>query len=146
MILAAFMILEVTDKGVKKRVTDKYLIRRWNLISRKWMLLLQYLSDWCLHIAYVWHKFWGKTSQIEWLFESNLRFFGYFECSKALWLFLWTPVPKATCLQELAVCFRSRLSPDPQNRAFAKNESYIQILDRTLQIFTFIYIYIYIYI
>ena len=39
---------------------------------------------------------------------------------------------KATRLQELAGCFRPRLSPDAQNRAFAKNGSCIQILDTAL--------------
>ena len=30
----------------------------------------------------------GKTSKIEWLFESNLRYFGYFEGPTVLWLLL----------------------------------------------------------
>ena len=30
----------------------------------------------------------GKASQIELSFESNLGSFGYFKCSKALWLLL----------------------------------------------------------
>ena len=49
---------------LKKRVTDKYLIRLWTLITfcyRKCMLLLQYLSDWCLHTVQVWQKFWRKN-------------------------------------------------------------------------------------
>ena len=79
----------------------------------------------------------GKTSHIEWLYESNLRFFGYFKCSTALWLLLWTPAAKATCLQELTGCFRPRLSPDAQNRLFAKNENCIQILDTSLSIYTY---------
>ena len=46
--------------------------------------------------------------------------------------FLWTPAAKATCLQELAGCFKPRLTSDSQNRTLAKNGSYIQILDITL--------------
>ena len=44
---------------LKKHVTDKYLIKLWTLIMpycSKCMLLLQYLSDWCLHTVYVWQK------------------------------------------------------------------------------------------
>ena len=44
----------------------------------------------------------------------------------------WAPAAKVTGLQELAGCIRSRLSPDAQNRAFAKIERCIQILDTTL--------------
>ena len=36
--------------------------------------------------------------------------------------FFWTPAAKATRLQELAGNFRPRLSPDAQNRAFAKKK------------------------
>ena len=39
----------------------------------------------------------GKTSQIEWLFESNLRSLGYFKCSSAF-AFFWIPALKATRL------------------------------------------------
>ena len=53
---------------------------------------------------------------------STLQCFGFF----------WTPAAKAICLQELARCFRARLSPDVQNRASAKNGSCIQMLDRAL--------------
>ena len=48
--------------------------------------------------------------------------------------FFWNPAAKATHLQELPGHFRSRLSPDAQNRAFAKNESCNQILDITLHV------------
>ena len=43
---------------------------------------------------------------------------------------------KINCLQELAGHFRSMLSPDAQNRAFAKNGSCIQNLDTTLSVST----------
>ena len=46
--------------------------------------------------------------------------------------FFWTPATKTTCLQELAGRFRSRLTPDAQSRALAKNGSCIQIPDTTL--------------
>ena len=40
-----------------------------------------------VYIACIFHRNpGGKTSQIEWLFESNLRSFGCFKCSRALWL------------------------------------------------------------
>lgn len=44
----------------------------------------------------------------------------------------WAPAAKATGLQELAGCIRSRFSADAQNRAFAKIERCIQILDTNL--------------
>ena len=49
---------------LNKWVTDKYFekkVRLWTLITfhyRKCMLLLQFLSDWCLHGIYLWQKFW----------------------------------------------------------------------------------------
>ena len=46
--------------------------------------------------------------------------------------FFWTPAAKATCLQELAGCFKVTLSSVTQNRAFGKNGSCIQILDSAL--------------
>ena len=46
--------------------------------------------------------------------------------------FPWTPAAKATRSQELAGCSLSKLSPDVQKRAFAKNRSCIQILDTAL--------------
>ena len=71
----------------------------------------------------------GKASQVE--FKSNLRSFGYFECSAKLWL-LWTQAAKAPHLQELVECFWPRLSPVALNRAFVNNGSCIQIVDTTL--------------
>ena len=47
----------------------------------------------------------------------------------------WTPVAKATHLQELAGCFRLRLSPDAHIGHLQKNECCIQILDITLPIY-----------
>ena len=92
---------------------------------------LQYLSDWCLHGVYFDRNSGGKISQVEPLSKLNARSFGYFECSTALWLLL-DPSCKSNLLQELAGRFRSRLSPDAQNRAFGKNVSCIQILGTTL--------------
>ena len=80
---------------LKKHVTDKYFekkrVRSWAMITfcyRKCMLLLQYLSDWCLNGICFTEIPGGKTCQIEWLFESHLRSFGCFECPAALRLFL----------------------------------------------------------
>ena len=40
-----------------------------------------------VYMACIFHRNSGeKASQIEWLFESNLKSFGYFKCSTALWL------------------------------------------------------------
>ena len=50
--------------------------------------------------------------------------------------FPWAPAAKATPLQELAGCFRRRLWPDAQNRAFAKNGNCIQSLDTALTTYT----------
>ena len=47
--------------------------------------------------------------------------------------FFWTPAAEAICLQEFTECFRPRLSPDTQNKAFTKNKSRIQILDTNLE-------------
>ena len=42
-----------------------------------------------VYMAYMLGRnFGGKTSKIEWLFESNLRTCGYFKCSMALWVLL----------------------------------------------------------
>ena len=46
--------------------------------------------------------------------------------------FFRTQAAKAPHLQELVGCLRPRLSPDAQNRAFANNGSYTQIVDTTL--------------
>ena len=56
---------------------------------------------------------------MEWVFESNLRSFGYLRALEYFGFF-WTPAAKVTCLQELAGNFRSSLLPNAQNRAFAK--------------------------
>ena len=45
------------------------------------------------------------------------------------------PAAKAIRLQHLARRFRPRLSPDTQNRAFAKNRSCIQIRDMALYVY-----------
>ena len=80
------------------------------------------LSDWCLHGVYIWQKFWRKNISGPLATLSALQRFD----------FHWTPATKATRLQELAECFRLRLSPDNQRRAFAKNGRCIQILDTAL--------------
>ena len=49
--------------------------------------------------------------------------------------FFWTSAAKTTSLQEFTGCFRTTLSPDTQNRIFAKNGSCIQLLDTTLHIY-----------
>ena len=47
--------------------------------------------------------------------------------------FPWNPAAKAIRWQELAERFRPKLSPDAQDREFAKNRSCIQILDAALR-------------
>ena len=107
---------------LKKHVTDKYFekkLRLWTLITfcyRKSMLQLQYLSDWYLHGVYVWQKFWRRNVSnwvIIWI-----RF-------KVIWL-LWVlysvfSSSDPSFKEKLDGCFRPRLSPDAQKRAFAKN-------------------------
>ena len=46
-------------------------------------------SSWVtgVNMVYMFHRnSRGKTSQIEWIFESNLRSFGYFNYSTVIWL------------------------------------------------------------
>ena len=122
---------------VPQRVTDKYFEKKLDfesyLPSATGNVSYHY-NAWVtgVFVAYLFDRNSGrKASQIEWLFESNLRSSGYFKCSTSFGLH-WTPAAKATCLQDLAGHFRSRLSPDAQNRTFAKNGSCNQILDMTL--------------
>ena len=75
----------------------------------------------------------GKAHWIEWLFESNLRSLGDFKYSTAFWLLL-DPSCKGNSITRVCwAIFNHRLSPDAQNRAFAKNGSCIQILDTALR-------------
>ena len=99
---------------LKKCVTDKYLERKlWTLITfcyRKCMLPLQYLSDWCLHGIYIWKKFQRKNISnwvIIWIKFKVLQL-------------LWGLYSALASSVSLAGHFRPRLSPDAQNRAFAK--------------------------
>ena len=58
--------------------------------------------------------------------------------------FHWTPAVKIICLQEFIRHLRPRLSSDTQNKRFAKNWSYIQILDTPLnQCVIFLHRYVY---
>ena len=90
-----------------------------------------YLSDWCLYGLYVWQKSRRKNiwnSVITWI---TFKTFDWFKCFTALWLLRdlsW----KATRLKKLTGHFRPRLSPDTENRAFAKNGNCLKILDTTL--------------
>ena len=95
-----------------------------------------YYNSWVtgVYMAYMFDRnSGGKTSQIEWLFESNLRSFDYFKCSTISALqrfgFPWTPAAKAACLQGLALRFSSRLSLDAH---LQKSGTCIQILDTAL--------------
>ena len=58
-------------------------------VCRKFMLH----NTWLTYVYMFDRNSGGKTSQIEGLFESNLRFLGYFECATALWL-LWTQLQR----------------------------------------------------
>ena len=59
----------------------------WTLISFPFRKCSYNCNTWVtgVYMAYMfeWNS-GGKTSQIEWLLESNLRSFGYFKCSTAL--------------------------------------------------------------
>ena len=122
---------------LKKRVTDKYFLKKLHLEP----LSPSVTGNVCYH-----YKTWvtgvfmvymfdrnsaGKTSQIEWLFESNLRSSGYFKCSAVLWLLL-DPSCNGNLLTKVGWVLQAQIYPDGQNGAFAKNGSCIQNLDTTL--------------
>ena len=77
---------------LKKRVTDKYCekkVRLWTQVTfhyRKSMLHYNTKVTAIFMTCIFYRNFNGKTSQIEWLFESNLRSFGCFKCFTTLWL------------------------------------------------------------
>ena len=64
----------------------------------------------------------GKTSQIEWLLESNLKSFDSLSDLQRFGFF-YTPAVKAIRLQELAKRFKPSLPPDVQNRHLQKTEA-----------------------
>ena len=73
---------------LKKRVTDKYFEPISPSLTGN---VCYHYNSWVtgVHIACLFHRnSGGKTSQIVWLFESNLRSFGCFKCSTAFWLWL----------------------------------------------------------
>ena len=58
-VVAVVMILEV---WTTEKVCCRWIF--WKKVKpshRKCMLLLQYLSDWCLHGVYIWQSFWQKN-------------------------------------------------------------------------------------
>ena len=98
-VVVAVMIAEVSNNWwsvLRMNILKK--IRLQTKITfhyRKCMLPVQYLSDWCLHGMYVWHKFQRKNISINWSLKSitktdysNLGSFGYFKCSTGFWLLL----------------------------------------------------------
>ena len=123
---------------LKKCVTDKYFEKYWlwtliTFCSRKRMLPLEHLIEWSLQGVYVWQKFLKKNISNWVIIWIKFEVLWLFKCSAVLCFgFFWTPAAKATCLQDLAGCFRRRLSPEAQSRVFVKNGSCIQILDATL--------------
>ena len=102
---------------LKKRVTDKYFEKSSTLNTHHLPLKEKYVTitvvEWLvsIYMAYLFDRnSEGKTSQIEWLFESNLRSFAYSKCSTAA---------KAALLTR-AARFRPILSPDAQNRGICE--------------------------
>ena len=86
-------------KQLKKHVTDKHFEER---LDSEYESPYHY-NSWVtgVYMAYLFNRNSdGKSSQIEWLFESNLRSFAYSKCSTALG-FPSTSAAKAICLQEL---------------------------------------------
>ena len=75
-----------------------------------------------------WHLYFTEILE-----EKHLRFIDYlnqiYGSLAALKTLQHFPAAKATCLKELAECFRPRNSPDAPNREFAKTGSCIQIQD-----------------
>ena len=83
------------------------------------------MSTW----VYVWQKFRRKNISnwvIVWIKFNVLWLLEVFYSALAS---SGPQLQRSTRLQELARCFRPRLSPEVQNRAFTKNGSCIQILD-----------------
>ena len=90
-VLAAVMILEVVNNW-RSMLQVNILKKSETLNPNHFPLQEKYvtitiLNDLCLHDEYF---SCGKASQTEWLFESNLRSFGYFKGPTALWLLLDT--------------------------------------------------------
>ena len=113
-VVAAATILKVENNWrsmLQINILKKSLVLNPNHFpGRKCMLLLQYLSDWCPHGIYAWQKFQRKNISnwvIIWVkLNCPMAAVSALQC----FCFFWTPAVKATCLQELAGCFRPRLS------------------------------------
>ena len=106
---------------LKKCITYKYFAKKLDFNPNH--LSLHWLSDWCPHGVYIWQKLQRESISDPLATLCPLQRYG----------FPRTPTAKATRLQELAGRFRPRLSPEAQNRAFAKKKvSSIQILDTAL--------------
>ena len=77
---------------LKKHVTDKSFEKKLDFepeFSSITGNVCYHYNSWVTGVcmACIFHRHSGeKASQIEWLFESNLKSFGYFKCSTALWL------------------------------------------------------------
>ena len=110
---------------MKKQVTHKYFEKKLAFEPKPpsvtGNVCYQY-NTWVtgIYMAYMLHRnFRGKKSQIEWLFESNLRPLGYFKYFTELWLPL-DPSCKGKLLTRVSLVLQARLSPGTQNRTFAK--------------------------
>ena len=77
----------------------------------------------------------SRTSHIVWLFESNLRSFGYFKCSTVLWLPL-DPSCKYNLLTRAGWVLQTQIVTWCP-RHLQKNGSSFQILEMTLQRYQF---------
>ena len=112
---------------MKKPVTGKYFEKKKLDLNPNQLLLQEMyvaitILEWLamyIHGIYVWQKF--RRKNISNLVIIWIKF-------KVLWLLY-------VLFSTLAWCFRPRLSPDAQNRAFAKNGCWIQTLDMTLTCF-----------
>ena len=87
-----------------------------------------------VYMAYMFYRNCsGKTSQIEWLFESNLRPLCYFKCSTELWLSL-DPSNRGSLLTRASWgLLQAEIVTWHPKWAFAKKWSCIQILDMAQQ-------------
>ena len=113
--VVAVMILEVA--GNWRSVFSKNILKKvglWSLITFCYGNIYSPYNTWVagVYMAYIFvRNSWRKPSQIDWLFESNLKSFSYFECSTALWILL-DPAAKAACLEELAGCLLQAQIPN----------------------------------
>ena len=88
-IMAAVIILKVVNNWrstLQINIWEEKCTLNLNHLLLKKKLPLQQQSDWCLHSVYSLQKFQRKNISDWVIIWTNLRSFGYFKCTTALWL------------------------------------------------------------